>query len=162
MNTGIQDAFDVGWKIGWLLNGWAPPHLLDTYETERRPIALHNVGRASSVGGARRTTDEALPWDLDDRLTHCWVDHGGQGVSTLDLIGDGLTLFTTNDDPRWPDVTAATAFSAPLEIIPVDRDVATALDLGPTGAVLVRPDGHEIGRWPTADAQAEPGIAWLA
>jgi len=162
MNTGIQDAFDLGWKIAWALRGWAPPHLLDTYEIERRPIALHNIGRASSAGGARRTTDEALPWDLDDRIAHCWVDHGRQRVSTLDLIGDGLTLFTANDDPRWPNVAAATAFDAPVEIVSVHSDVATALNLGPTGAVLVRPDGHEIGRWTAADAQPEPGIAWLA
>ena len=80
MNTGIQDAFDLGWKIAWVLRDWAPFRLLDTYELERRPIALHNIGRAASAGGARRSTDEALPWDLDDRLTHCWVDHGGERV----------------------------------------------------------------------------------
>jgi hypothetical protein len=52
-----------------VLRGWSGPALLESYEPERRPIALHNVGRAAEAGGARRTTDEALPWDLDDRLT---------------------------------------------------------------------------------------------
>ena len=60
MNTGIQDAFDLGWKIAWVLRDRAPVRLLDTYELERRPIALHNIGRAASAGGARRSTDEAL------------------------------------------------------------------------------------------------------
>ncbi len=161
MNTGIQDAFDLGWKIAWVVHGWAPPELLDTYEAERRPIALHNIGRAASAGGARRTSDEALPWDLDDRLVHCWVDHDGQRVSTLDLISDGLTLFTATDDPRWTSAAERTDFTAPVAIVPVQRTVAAALQLGPTGAVLVRPDGHEVARWASAGDPPEPGAAWL-
>ncbi len=161
MNTGIQDAFDVGWKIAWILRTWAPPALLDTYEHERRPIALHNIGRAAQPGGARRSSDEALPWDLDDRLTHCWIDRGGQRVSTLDLIGDGLTLFTATDDAGWSHVAGQTAFAAPVEIVPVSGDVALALRVGSTGAVLVRPDGHEVARWTAVDDEPEPGVAWL-
>ena len=161
MNTGIQDAFDVGWKIAWILRSWAPSTLLDTYEHERRPIALHNIGRAASPGGARRSSDEALPWDLDDRLTHCWVDQGGQRVSTVDLVGDGLTLFTATDDARWSHAAGQTGFAAPVEIVPVGGDVALALRLGSTGAMLVRPDGHEVARWTAVDDEPEPGIAWL-
>ena len=162
MNTGIQDAFDLGWKIAWVLRDWAPVRLLDTYELERRPIALHNIGRAASAGGARRSTDEALPWDLDDRLTHCWVDHRGERVSTLDLISDGLTLFTATSDPRWPDVARRTPFTAPLALVPVTSDVAQPLRLGRNGAVLVRPDGHQVARWTAPDSEPEPGVAWLA
>jgi 2-polyprenyl-6-methoxyphenol hydroxylase-like FAD-dependent oxidoreductase len=163
MNTGIQDGFDLGWKLAWALRGWAPAELLDTYEDERRPIGLHNVGRAASAGGARRTTDEALPWDLDDRLVHCWLDGGGgEGVSTLDLIGDGLTLFAATDDPRWADVAGQSGFTAPVEVVAIKRRAAMALDLGPTGAVLVRPDGHEIARWSAIDSEPEPGVAWPA
>ena len=161
MNTGIQDAFDLGWKLAWVLNGWAPERLLDTYEYERRPIGLHNVGRAAEPGGARRTTDEALPWDLDDRLAHHWLDHNGQRVSTIDVIGDGLTVFASLPDSRWSGVVAQTGFTAPLEEVILDADAAAALGLGPAGAVLVRPDGHEVARWSTPDNQPEPGIAWL-
>ncbi|HET9258746.1 MAG TPA: FAD-dependent monooxygenase [Acidimicrobiia bacterium] len=42
MNTGIQDAANLGWKIGLALRG-APDSLLDTYERERRPVAKHVV-----------------------------------------------------------------------------------------------------------------------
>ena len=39
MNLGLQDAFNLGWKLAAAVNGWAPADLLDTYETERRPVA---------------------------------------------------------------------------------------------------------------------------
>ncbi|MFD1647855.1 FAD-dependent monooxygenase [Haloarchaeobius litoreus] len=37
-NTGVADAVDIGWKLGAVLNGWADPALLRTYETERRGV----------------------------------------------------------------------------------------------------------------------------
>ncbi|GAA3043458.1 hypothetical protein GCM10020000_23500 [Streptomyces olivoverticillatus] len=39
MNTGIQDAFNLGWKLAFVLRGLAGPALLDTYEEERLPVA---------------------------------------------------------------------------------------------------------------------------
>ncbi|MCK1807817.1 MULTISPECIES: rifampin monooxygenase [Micromonospora] len=39
LNLGIQDAFNLGWKLAAAVNGWAPDDLLDTYESERRPVA---------------------------------------------------------------------------------------------------------------------------
>lgn len=39
LNTGIQDANNLPWKIAWVMTGRAGPDLLDTYEKERRPIA---------------------------------------------------------------------------------------------------------------------------
>ncbi|HEX3792824.1 MAG TPA: FAD-dependent monooxygenase [Pseudonocardiaceae bacterium] len=39
MNTGIQDAYNLGWKLGLVLAGVADPALLDTYQAERLPIA---------------------------------------------------------------------------------------------------------------------------
>lgn len=41
-NTGIADAVDLGWKLAAVLNGWASENLLDSYEHERRPVALFN------------------------------------------------------------------------------------------------------------------------
>ena len=38
MNTGIQDAFNLGWKLAKVVNGTAPPSLLDTYGRERHPV----------------------------------------------------------------------------------------------------------------------------
>ncbi|MCH0558432.1 FAD-dependent monooxygenase [Streptomyces sp. MUM 16J] len=39
LNLGLGDAVNLGWKLAATVNGWAPAGLLDTYETERRPIA---------------------------------------------------------------------------------------------------------------------------
>lgn len=46
MNTGVGDAMDVGWKLAAVLQGWGGERLLESYEMERRPIALAN--RAAS------------------------------------------------------------------------------------------------------------------
>ena len=47
-NTGIQDAHNLAWKLAAVLEGWAGPALLDTYEAERRPVALATAERASA------------------------------------------------------------------------------------------------------------------
>jgi 2-polyprenyl-6-methoxyphenol hydroxylase-like FAD-dependent oxidoreductase len=39
MNMGIQDAYNLGWKLGLVIRGDAPIELLETYQTERRPVA---------------------------------------------------------------------------------------------------------------------------
>lgn len=39
MNTGIQDAFDLGWKLAAVLQGWGGPALLESYDDERRPAS---------------------------------------------------------------------------------------------------------------------------
>ena len=43
LNTGIQDAYNLGWKLAQVLAG-APPELLDSYESERQPIAAGVLG----------------------------------------------------------------------------------------------------------------------
>jgi 2-polyprenyl-6-methoxyphenol hydroxylase-like FAD-dependent oxidoreductase len=43
VNTGFGDVVDLGWKIGAVLEGWGGETLLDSYEQERRPIALRNA-----------------------------------------------------------------------------------------------------------------------
>ena len=141
----------MGGKLAWVLGGWAPARLLDTYEGERRPIALHNVGRAASPGGASRTTNEALPWDLDNRIAHCWLDTASGRVLTIDLIGDGLTLFTADDHAHWAAPIGHTGFAAPVQLAALPPHTAAALGLQPAGAVLVRPDGHEVARWAAPD-----------
>lgn len=41
MNTGIQDSYNLGWKLALVVKGMAPEALLDTYEAERLPVARH-------------------------------------------------------------------------------------------------------------------------
>lgn len=49
MNCCMQDAFNLGWKLGLVMNGLAKPELLDTFEAERRPIAEQVIWAASSL-----------------------------------------------------------------------------------------------------------------
>ena len=51
LNLGIQDAFNLGWKLAAEIDGWAPEDLLDSYHTERHPVAadvLDNTRAQSS------------------------------------------------------------------------------------------------------------------
>ncbi|MEU0436975.1 FAD-dependent monooxygenase [Streptomyces sp. NPDC006290] len=59
MNTGLQDAANLGWKLAAVFNGWAGAALLDTYQTERHPVGA-SVLRSS--GGIVRLAMAKRPW----------------------------------------------------------------------------------------------------
>ncbi|MEU9607203.1 FAD-dependent monooxygenase [Streptomyces sp. NPDC048057] len=46
MNAGIADVHNLCWKLAGVLRGWAEPHLLDSYEMERRPVARRTLDQA--------------------------------------------------------------------------------------------------------------------
>ncbi|MEE6169667.1 MULTISPECIES: FAD-dependent monooxygenase [unclassified Mycolicibacterium] len=58
MNTGLVDADNLGWKLAAVLQGWAAESLLDTYEAERRPVALANA--ESSLLNAMKMADAGI------------------------------------------------------------------------------------------------------
>lgn len=43
----MQDAFNLGWKLAYVLKGWAKPALLDSYSDERAPVGKQIVARAN-------------------------------------------------------------------------------------------------------------------
>ncbi|WP_296560637.1 FAD-dependent oxidoreductase [Pigmentiphaga sp.] len=47
MNTGLQDAVNLSWKLAARIAGWGGDHLLATYEIEQRPVGLRNVAEAT-------------------------------------------------------------------------------------------------------------------
>jgi len=49
MNTGIDDAANLGWKLAAMVQGWGGPQLLPSYEAERRPIAFRNTGASKAL-----------------------------------------------------------------------------------------------------------------
>ncbi len=57
MNTGLQDAFNLGWKLALVCRGEAGSGLLDTYELERRPVAERVVSSGAEVEIAHAMTD---------------------------------------------------------------------------------------------------------
>ncbi|MFD9908407.1 FAD-dependent monooxygenase [Streptomyces sp. NPDC059063] len=168
MNTAVQDAFDIGWKLAWVLRGWAPEGLLDSYERERRPVGSHNVDFSAAPPTAPATAAETLPWDLNGRLAHHWLAEPDGAVppaparSTVDLAGEGLTLLAGPAGQRWAKDGALEVGPVPLAVHLLDPASADALGLAAGGALLMRPDCREIGRWPHYDEADPPRVASLA
>jgi len=162
MNTAIQDAYDVGWRLAWVLRGWATAELLDSYELVRRPVGLHHVERAGQPDGARRDADDALPWDLNGRVAHRWIESEQGVISTLDLMTEGLTLLAGPDEPRWTKIDLTTR--VPHRIHRLDASDAVALGIDPTGARLFGPDAREIASWSNFDDHLNVAEAatWLS
>jgi 2-polyprenyl-6-methoxyphenol hydroxylase-like FAD-dependent oxidoreductase len=76
MNTGVQDAFNLGWKLAAVVRGRASARLLDSYEAERRPIALGLAERNHRTywGGAGPVPPFEL---LRSRLADAGAGHTG-------------------------------------------------------------------------------------
>jgi putative polyketide hydroxylase len=146
LNTAIRDGFDVGWKLGWVLRGWADERLLESYEAERRPVAEYNTERSTRPNGSILGTGFGVDADIGGRIAHVWVPHDSGPVSTLDLLGDGLTLFV---GPTWDGdaVRIADSASPPLTVERLDAISARGLGLMSADALLTQPDGHPIALW---------------
>lgn len=100
MNTGIQDAFNLGWKLGLVLAGHADAELLDTYEEERLPVAARTLDLTSE---RLRATLEA-------------IRRPGGGLDTAitpDTTGLGVGY-------RWSSL-AAHHTDAPTDVAAADR-----------------------------------------
>jgi 2-polyprenyl-6-methoxyphenol hydroxylase-like FAD-dependent oxidoreductase len=54
LNTGLGDAVDLGWKLSAMLAGWGGAGLLDSYQLERRPVGLRNIGHADTSHSSER------------------------------------------------------------------------------------------------------------
>jgi putative polyketide hydroxylase len=153
LNTAIRDGFDLGWKLGWVLRGWADAGLLETYERERRPVAEFNAQRSGKSDGSIIGNDVGLSIDLGGRIPHAWAERSGALVSTLDLLGDGLTLFA---GPDWDGETPGEGGGPPVALEQLDWIAARALGLTSGGSLLVRPDGQPVALSAAATSSRAP------
>jgi putative polyketide hydroxylase len=149
MNTAIRDGHDIGWKLAWVLKGWAGDELLDSYEEERRPVAEHNVLRSLDPNGSRREVADELQVDLGGRIPHVWVDRETERISTLDLLGPGLTLLTTAGARR---AEVADGAGAPVTVRELPPMAADSLGIRRGESLLVRPDAVPAGPHPAEGA----------
>lgn len=90
----------------------------------------------------------------------------GQRTSTLDLVDDGLLLLTGKDAETWRSAVAAMAVRAPITVLSCGRDFDDPEGgfhdlhgIGPTGAVLIRPDGHVAWRSHEAGGDVSRAVA---
>ncbi|MEU4155443.1 FAD-dependent monooxygenase [Actinoplanes sp. NPDC026670] len=176
LNLGLQDVANLGWKLAATVHGWAPDGLLDTYETERRPVAERVVmstqaqsaliGPGDEITGLRQLFAELLrkpevTGHIAALMSGADVSYPAEPADPLagrtapDVIVHGehgpvrLAELTRTARPLLLDSTATFAeTAAPWR----DRvDVVTGKLEGTTAsALLVRPDGFVA--WSAGDA----------
>jgi len=162
LNLGIQDAFNLGWKLAADLAGWAPDGLLDSYETERRPVAAAVLDNSraqmelmSTEPGAqavRRLVAELMDFDevnryLTEKITATGIRYDfGEGHELLgrrmrDVVLKGGRLYAHMHTGRGLllDQTGRLSVTGWTDRVDHVVDVGEELEVP---AVLLRPDGH--------------------
>ncbi|MFE1438039.1 FAD-dependent monooxygenase [Streptomyces sp. NPDC058739] len=170
LNTSVQDAYNLGWKLGAVLREGAPAGLLDTYEAERRPVAAGMLDLSTRVhrGETRRGAatsqlglgypDSALSEDA--RRGPGGTVRAGYRAPDGYLVGDlgGGRLFDAFRGPGWTLVVVGGADTDADTVLPsLDVPVVrTGVDsaYGP-GVFLVRPDGYVGWAGESADGLVE-------
>ncbi len=163
LNTGFGDAVDLGWKLAAADAGWAGPHLLDSYEAERRPIAFRNVGEAAGNFARYTLPDTTAICDATPEGDRLRAEIGGplERSQRRMVLTDGVALGYRYDPSPicWPDGTPAPpddTFAYAPTARPGSRaphgwlpDGRSTLDLFGFGFVLLRlgadaPDGAPL------------------
>ncbi|MFT5485259.1 MAG: 2-polyprenyl-6-methoxyphenol hydroxylase-like FAD-dependent oxidoreductase [Paracoccaceae bacterium] len=84
MNTGVEDAVNLGWKLAAVHHGWAPEALLQTYEAERRPIGIRNTQ------SSRKLASDVATIQVPEVLEHDTAE-GERARAELGLHLSGFT-----------------------------------------------------------------------
>ena len=142
LNTGVQDAVNLGWKLAQVVNGTSPESLLDSYGAERHPVAARVLRtsmaqvalrrRDDRTNALRNTVAELLAMDEPRRRL-------AAELSGLDVhydLGEGHPLLGR----RMPDLDLVTA-NGRVRVFTLLHDARPVLlDLGERG-------GFDIARW---------------
>ncbi|WP_184988870.1 rifampin monooxygenase [Sphaerisporangium rubeum] len=162
LNLGIQDAFNLGWKLAAEINGWAPDDLLDTYHAERHPVAadvLDNtraqmalLATTPAAQSLRRLLSELLDFDevnrhLIEKITAINISYDfgeghpllGRRLRDLELKHSRLYDLTHKGRGLLLDQTGTLSVAGWQDRVDHVTDTSEELD---TPAVLLRPDGH--------------------
>ncbi|UNQ39185.1 rifampin monooxygenase [Prescottella equi] len=162
LNLGIQDAFNLGWKLAATVAGWAPDGLLDSYHDERHPVAaavLENTRAQMELmsvepgaQAVRRLVEELIEFDdvnryLIEKITAIGVrydfgdDHDLVGRRMRDVPWGRGRLYRLMHAGRGLLLDRTGRLSVADWADRVDHVVDSEAELG-APAVLLRPDGH--------------------
>jgi 2-polyprenyl-6-methoxyphenol hydroxylase-like FAD-dependent oxidoreductase len=142
LNTGVQDAVNLGWKLAQVVEQTSPDSLLDTYHAERHPVAARVLRNTMAQVALLRADDrtEALRETVSDLLS---MDEPRRRfaamMSGLDIhydLGEGHPLLGR----RMPDLDLATA-DGPLRVFTLLHEARPVL------LDLAGPGGFDLGRW---------------
>jgi 2-polyprenyl-6-methoxyphenol hydroxylase-like FAD-dependent oxidoreductase len=162
LNLGIQDAFNLGWKLAAAVHGWAPDDLLETYEIERRPVAADvlDLTRAQAVlistepgpQAVRRLFAQLMDFDdvnrfLTERImaTGIRYDFGpgpellGRRLRDMPVKQGRLYELMRQGRGLLLDRTGSLAVDGWADRVDLVTGPSEELD---APAVLLRPDGH--------------------
>ncbi len=157
LNTGVQDAVNLGWKLAQVVNGTSQESLLDTYHTERHPVAARVLRNTMAQVALRRldertkalreTMSELL--SMDEPRRRVAAEMSGLGIH-YDL-GPGHPLLGR----RMPDLDLVTA-SGRLRVFTLLHNARPVLlNLGAPGGFNITPwadrvqfiDATYVGTW---------------
>ncbi len=157
LNTGVQDAVNLGWKLVQVVNEISPPSLLDTYHAERHPVAAR-VLRNTMAQTALRRPDERIEALRDTMSELLSMDEPRKRfaamLSGLEIhydLGEGHPLLGR----RMPDLDLVTA-NGPLRVYTLLHDARPVLlNFGEPGGFDITPwvdrvqmiDAEYVGPW---------------
>jgi 2,4-dichlorophenol 6-monooxygenase len=132
-NTSIQDAFNLAWKLAYVLKGWAEPQLLESYSPERAPVGRQVVARANQsrvdygpINEAFRTIGKADPAAGLAKL----ADPGYEGIAAREALAAAIEFKNTEFNAHGTEMnqryTSTAIISAPEPEV-WDRDAGLYL-----------------------------------
>ncbi len=135
MNTGIQDAYNLGWKLAAVAKG-ASPALLDSYEAERRPVAA-GVLALSNARLKAVMEQKGLPMRGDSSTMQLGINYRGTALASDDR--EEMAVLRAGD--RAPDATKLTTIDGDRRLFELTRGGNfTLLNFGAATAI-------EAGAW---------------
>ncbi len=157
LNTGVQDAVNLGWKLAQVVKGTSPHSLLDTYHAERHPVAAHVLRNTMAQVSLRRPDDRTKA--LRDTMAELLgMDEPRRRfaamMSGLDIhydLGEGHPLLGR----RMPDLDLVTS-DGPLRVFTLLHEARPVLlNLGEPGGFDIAPwadrvqlvDAKYAGKW---------------
>ncbi|MFW8645293.1 FAD-dependent monooxygenase [Rhizobium beringeri] len=137
LNTGVQDAVNLGWKLAQVVKGTSPDALLDTYHAERHPVAARVLRTTMAQVALQRTDDRTEP--LRDIVTELLGMEEPRKRIAAEMSGLGIHYDLGDGHPllgrRMPDLDLVTS-DGPVRVFALLRDARPILlNLGAPGSL---------------------------